>query len=1226
MTQSPNFKISNYQHLQEIFNLTIETTKKALECDRVIIYDASELPTSEVIAESVDSKYASMLGKTLIDPFLSGEYLEFYCYGQAVAIDNIDETDINISQLKDLKKLEIKSLLIAPIAVDNQLLAFLVAHQCHEFNTWSSITIKFVTEKAKALGFAVSNIIKAQKLESSPDVDSSKNGIVSPSTFNEEVTETAAKQTVKSQKNNNSLTMEQETNGNGRSNGNSNPSEQKTKIQENPNKLFTEVNDKIANELGTANILNTTVYELRRLLLCDRVLVYSLDQDNYGVVIAESVAAGWTKALGKIIDDPCFAARYIELYSKGRVRAWNDVYSKDATPCYLEQLEALGVKANLVAPIIQENQLFGLLIAHQCSNTRNWQEQEINWITEIATQVGLMLEYTGMFSEVNQQEQKQLAETESKWNQHFTEAIQYIRGSLNQEDILKASVKEVRRVLNCDRVVIYSMNSDNHGMIVAESVAAGWKKAEGKVINDPCFEAKYLDQYRDGRVRAWSNIYESGLTRCYIEQLEELQVKANLVTPIISEGKLFGLLVAHQCSTTRNWQQLEVRWQAQIATQIGFALDNANLLAEAMQIQQQLKNEVQLTQYFTDATRYIRDSLHQEDILEVSVEEVRRVLNCDRVVIYSMKQNDYGTIVAESVAPGWTRSLGRVINDPCFKVRYIDHYRSGRVRAWGNIYESGLTQCYIEQLEQLEVKANLAIPIISEGQLFGLLFAHQCSDFREWEQQEIRWVTQISTQIGLALDNAELLADAKKLQQQIKDESKWTEYLTDAIQHIRQSLKTEDILKNSVREVRRIIECDRVVIYSLNSDNHGMIVAESVAPGCMKTKGMIVKDPCFEAKYLDLYRDGRVRAWSNIYEAGMTRCYIEQLEKIEVKANLVTPILNEGKLFGLLVAHQCSDTREWQQAEIRWIAQIATQVGFALDNATLLEQLQKTTKTNNQVSNQQQEQTETLKHQIVEILADNGDAYQTLSQEAMRQSETMINVLHQIQKVADSFNGIALNVQQVKLQKQQNNLAIKDTQDSLELTVSNISNIQRTVQNVAVGFDNLSHFSQKLFEAVNTIKDLSRQIVQQSMNITRAVNRSQIEVNSQNSVMDLSDTIFSLMQQLFEVSAKVEPLFTNIQTEVKEKTIALDSSTQQLMSGVGEFQTVSQKLERVVALQNKMNTLIDNISKSVENQTQNSTFAKDSVQEVASIAERISEQSMTITQSFNQLVLLVQRL
>ena len=244
----------------------------------------------------------------------------------------------------------------------------------------------------------------------------------------------------------------------------------------------------------------------------------------------------------------------------------------------------------------------------------------------------------------------------------------------------------------------------------------------------------------------------------------------------------------------------------------------------------------------------------------------------------------------------------------------------------------------------------------------------------------------------------------------------------------------------------------------------------------------------------------------------------------------------------------------------------------------------------------------------------------------MRQSETTIDVLQQIKQVSDSFDGIVLNVRQVELQEQQNDLALRDTQESLIHAVNSISNIQRTVQDVAMGFNNLSQSSQKLSETVNTIKDLSKKIVQQSMSMTRVINRSQIDIESQNSVMDLSDTIFALMQELFEASAKVEPLFTNIRTEVIEKTTAIDSKTQQLTSSVGEFQTVRQKLDRVIALNSKVNTLIESISQSVENQTQNSTFAKDSVQQVASIAEQISQQSMTITQSFNQLVVLVQKL
>ena len=99
-------------------------------------------------------------------------------------------------------------------------------------------------------------------------------------------------------------------------------------MQENRNRnyrSFTNLINQIASKLGQADILNTTVEELRHLLRCDRVVVYSLERDSYGVVIAESVAAGWSKALGQTIDDPCFAARYIEKYRDGRPRVWDDV-------------------------------------------------------------------------------------------------------------------------------------------------------------------------------------------------------------------------------------------------------------------------------------------------------------------------------------------------------------------------------------------------------------------------------------------------------------------------------------------------------------------------------------------------------------------------------------------------------------------------------------------------------------------------------------------------------------------------------------------------------------------------------------------------------------------------------------------------------------------------------------------------------------------------------------
>ena len=98
-------------------------------------------------------------------------------------------------------------------------------------------------------------------------------------------------------------------------------------------------------------------------------------------------------------------------------------------------------------------------------------------------------------------------------------------------------------------------------------------------IDDPCFRDRHVEMYKKGRVRAIDNIHqEPGLTDCHIRTLEQFAVKANLVAPIVKNNQLLGLLIAHQCSEPRNWEQHEIDLFAQLATQVGLAVDQVNLI------------------------------------------------------------------------------------------------------------------------------------------------------------------------------------------------------------------------------------------------------------------------------------------------------------------------------------------------------------------------------------------------------------------------------------------------------------------------------------------------------------------------------------------------------------------------------------------------------------------------------------------------------------------------
>ncbi|WP_445636636.1 Phytochrome chromophore attachment site domain-containing protein [Nostoc sp. DSM 114161] len=681
--------------------------------------------------------------------------------------------------------------------------------------------------------------------------------------------------------------------------------------------LSTKITRWVRESFNEEDVLKTTSEEIRRALSLDRVTIFSFNSNSNGSFIAESVAPGLPKILGVTVSDAGFETTYIEKYQNGAIRAIDNIYKSDLTDVDIELLEQFAVKSSLVAPILKDKQLFGLLIAHQCSRIRFWQQSEIDLFAQIGMQVGFALDYATVLEQVD---------TKANRAELFIEITRSIRQSLNEEDVLKTTVEEVRKVLGCDRVLVYTFNADWSGIIIAESVVPGYPKVLRSEIEDPCFGNGYVQKYQSGRVQATNNIYQAGLTDCHINLLETFAVKANLVAPIIKDEQLFGLLIAHQCSRSRNWQQPEIDLFSQIAMQVGFALDHARLL-------QRIEAEGVQSQLLADIIRSIRQSLNEEDVLKTTVEEVRKLLSADRVLIYSFNSNWSGTVIAESVVLTYPKILRAEIQDLSFGEAYVEDYQSGRVLAINNIYELGLDDSDISLLESFGVKANLVAPIIKDEQLFGLLIAHQCSRPRNWQQSEIDLFAQIAIQVGFALDHARLL-------QRINAESTRSQLLMDITRSIRQSLKEEDILKTTVEEVRKALNIDRVLIYSFYADYFGIIIAESVVPGYPKVLRSKIHDPCFTQTYVEKYQSGQVVAINNIYQAGLAECHINLLESFSVKANLVAPIIKDEQLFGLLIGHQCSAPRDWQQPEIDLFAQIAMQVGFTLDHARLLEAYQ----------------------------------------------------------------------------------------------------------------------------------------------------------------------------------------------------------------------------------------------------------------------------------------------
>ncbi|HTL88455.1 MAG TPA: GAF domain-containing protein, partial [Leptolyngbya sp.] len=185
--------------------------------------------------------------------------------------------------------------------------------------------------------------------------------------------------------------------------------EEKVEQQNARSHLLAAITLRIRQSLDLKEILSTTVEEVRQFLQADRVLIYHFESDLQKIVAVESVAEGWISALSAGVENACLRD-YQQQSTLGRICAIDDVAQSDLPPDDKAMLSQLQVQANLVVPILennqQDNQIWGLLIAHQCDAPRRWLSSEIDFLDQLAKQVEIALAQSRLLAqEIQQREQ-----------------------------------------------------------------------------------------------------------------------------------------------------------------------------------------------------------------------------------------------------------------------------------------------------------------------------------------------------------------------------------------------------------------------------------------------------------------------------------------------------------------------------------------------------------------------------------------------------------------------------------------------------------------------------------------------------------------------------------------------------------------------------------------------------------------------------------------------------
>jgi PAS domain S-box-containing protein len=201
---------------------------------------------------------------------------------------------------------------------------------------------------------------------------------------------------------------------------------------------------------------------------------------------------------------------------------------------------------------------------------------------------------------------------------------------------------------------------------------------------------------------------------------------------------------------------------------------------ETVRLRTQLQQRIERERVVSYITQKIHQSLSLDEILQTTVTEVQEFLHTDRVLVFKLKPDGDGTVIAESVGAHWRSLLSSTMYDPClaenylawnssenvtydpaFVENYIQRYRQGYVTAIFDIQDSTIDPCHVELLAQFQVKANLVVPIIYDNYFWGLLIAHNCATPRRWQPLEIDLLKDLAIQVGIAIRQAELYQQAE---------------------------------------------------------------------------------------------------------------------------------------------------------------------------------------------------------------------------------------------------------------------------------------------------------------------------------------------------------------------------------------------------------------------------------------------------------------------------------
>ncbi|WP_353929779.1 GAF domain-containing protein [Okeanomitos corallinicola TIOX110] len=718
-------------------------------------------------------------------------------------------------------------------------------------------------------------------------------------------------------------------------------------------KLVQPIICKMQRLVGLDEFCQNMVKEIRNLTGFDRVMVYKFDPQGAGEVIAEDKLESLDSFMGLHYPASDIPKQARKLYTLNVLRLIPDVnyqsvklisidnsvnnqpldlsgsVLRSVSPIHIEYLKNMGVNASMSISLIREQKLWGLIACHHYLSPQ-YISYKLRTACELLGRV-IPMEIA--------------AKEENEYLAHKLILQKILSNLLNNltedDDWIEALIEnrsQLLELVTAQGVVV--CNAENIKMI-----------GKTPILKEVKNILEYLNNYIFNQCASDYMYVTDCLPQIYPTAENFTNVASGLLAVMISqEHKQYILWFRSEVMQTVNWAgnphkpvEINADGNIQLSPRKSFDLWQETVKLKSLpwdrceiEVVQELRNII-VGLVFKKSEKISK--IHQQLMLALQSAKMG-VWDWDLLqnhIVWSIGHNQlFGLVELDSIDtyegfkslidPRDRESVDLAINQAL--VEQHDYYQDFRV-----VWPDGSSHW-------LQGRGKFFLNDVGEAVRF-LGTVVEISDV--YDELRKRKLAEIQLQeLNLDLENRvkqrtlELENSQAALQQQVKQQQ-----LVMAIAlRIRQSLHLHEILNTAVTEVREFIHADRVFIYRFEPDYSGYIVVESVSDDWNSALNVKIEDTCFMETREQKYKQTDFQAIADIYTADLTKCYRDLLAQFQIKAHLVVPIFRGETLWGLLVSNQCETPRNWQPWEIDFLQQLATQVGIAIQQSELYQQLE----------------------------------------------------------------------------------------------------------------------------------------------------------------------------------------------------------------------------------------------------------------------------------------------